>query len=98
MPDVEIRCVHCRQIFLFSEREQEIYYSRNMMQPQRCPACRPTRKKQENGQKQQGRYDIVCDRCGKPDQVPFAPKLGRTVLCKNCYGASGMRARVQQKC
>jgi CxxC-x17-CxxC domain-containing protein len=99
MPDLELNCVQCREIFVFSERDQEEYYRRNMMQPQRCPKCRPTRKKlaaeaasgEANNSK---RYEIICDRCGKKDFVPFAPKIGRTVLCSHCHGASRVRRSV----
>jgi CxxC-x17-CxxC domain-containing protein len=35
----------------------------------------------------------VCDNCGKHDQVPFQPKVGRTVLCRECHEASRSRAR-----
>ena len=40
MPDVDIPCVQCREIFIFSEKDQETFYQRNMMTPQRCPKCR----------------------------------------------------------
>ena len=40
MPDIEIPCVQCREIFLFTEKEQEMFYQRNMMPPQRCAKCR----------------------------------------------------------
>ena len=40
MPDVEIPCVQCKEIFIFTEKEQENFYQRNMMTPQRCGKCR----------------------------------------------------------
>ena len=39
MPDVETTCVRCKETFLFTEKEQEIFYQRNMMPPQRCAKC-----------------------------------------------------------
>lgn len=104
MPDLELNCVQCREIYLFTERQQEEYYRRNMPQPQRCSKCRPTRRKlaqaaaaAENqlsgGTAAATRYEIVCDRCGKKDFVPFAPKAGRTVMCGACHGASRGRTR-----
>jgi CxxC-x17-CxxC domain-containing protein len=33
----------------------------------------------------------VCDNCGKHDQVPFHPKVGRSVLCRECHAASQSR-------
>lgn len=94
MPDLEIRCVHCQGNFLFSEKEQDTFYHRNMAPPQRCAKCRPTRKKLETGAVSGNRHEIVCDRCGRKDSVPFAPKTGRTVMCSECYASTRQRVRV----
>jgi CxxC-x17-CxxC domain-containing protein len=91
MPDVEIPCVQCREIFIFSEKEQEIFYQRNMMPPQRCPRCRS--KKAALREDAPKRYEIICDNCGKHDSVPFQPKTGRAVLCRECFESSRSRAR-----
>ena len=95
MPDVEIKCVQCNEVFLFSEKDQETFYRRNMPPPQRCENCRPTRKKIAKAAQsgESPRYEIVCDRCGKKDAVPFAPKPGRTILCSDCHGANRSRSR-----
>ncbi len=92
MPDVEIPCIQCKEIFLFTEKEQEVFYERNLMPPQRCPQCRG--KKAAQKQDAPDRYEIVCDHCGKHDMVPFHPKVGRPVLCKDCFNANRSRARV----
>ena len=92
MPDLEIPCVQCREVFLFTEKEQEIFYQRNMMQPQRCVKCR-SKKAAVAAADGPKRFEIVCDNCGKHDQVPFQPKVGRSVLCKECHEASRSRAR-----
>jgi CxxC-x17-CxxC domain-containing protein len=92
MPDLEIPCVQCKEIFLFTEKEQEIFYQRNMMQPQRCAKCR-SKKAAVTTADAPKRFEIVCDNCGKHDQVPFQPKVGRSVLCKECHEASRSRAR-----
>lgn len=92
MPDLELSCVQCKEVFIFSDKDQAIYYERNMPQPQRCPKCRS--KKAAAGENTQTRFEIVCDNCGKHDRVPFQPKVGRTVLCKECFQASKSRARV----
>lgn len=91
MPDVEIPCVQCKEIFIFSEKEQENFYQRNMMTPQRCQSCRS--KKAASNINSASRFEIVCDNCGKHDTVPFQPKVGRAVLCKHCFQASRSRAR-----
>jgi CxxC-x17-CxxC domain-containing protein len=89
MPDIEIPCVQCKEIFLFTEKEQEMFYQRNMMPPQRCAKCRA--KKAAATDEAPKRFDIVCDNCGKHDQVPFHPKVGRAVLCRECHAASQSR-------
>ena len=89
MPDIEIPFVQCKEIFLFTEKEQEMFYQRNMMTPQRCSKCRA--KKSVANDQTGKRFDIVCDNCGKHDQVPFQPKVGRSVLCRECHAASQSR-------
>ncbi|MBK8303422.1 MAG: zinc-ribbon domain containing protein [Chloracidobacterium sp.] len=91
MPDVEIPCVQCKETFVFTEKEQELFYQRNMMTPQRCTKCRP--KKTAVRTDATARFEIVCDNCGRHDTVPFQPKVGRSVLCKDCFEASRSRAR-----
>ena len=91
MPDIETSCVQCKETFLFTEKEQEIFYQRNMMPPQRCTRCRSKRAAASDPAAK--RFEIVCDNCGKRDQVPFQPKVGRTVLCRECHEASRSRAR-----
>lgn len=92
MPDLELPCVQCKEIFIYAEKEQMLNYQRNMPQPQRCPKCRS--KKAAFRDDAPTRYEIVCDNCGRHDRVPFQPKVGRSVLCKECYQAGKSRARV----
>ena len=91
MPDVETTCVQCKEKFLFTEKEQEIFYQRNLMAPQRCTKCRT--KKAAKGDDAPKRFEIICDHCGKHDQVSFQPKVGRPVLCRDCHEATRSRAR-----
>jgi CxxC-x17-CxxC domain-containing protein len=30
-------------------------------------------------------YDTTCSECGKDCKVPFQPKEGRPVYCRDCY-------------
>lgn len=91
MPDIETTCIQCKDIFLFTEKDQEMFYQRNMPPPQRCPKCRS--KKAANSADASARFEIICDHCGKHDRVPFQPKVGRTVLCRECHEATRSRAR-----
>jgi len=91
MPDMEISCIQCKDVFVFNEKEQQIFYERNMMAPQRCQRCRS--KKAALREDAPTRFDIICDHCGRHDTVPFQPKVGRSILCKDCHEASRSRAR-----
>lgn len=91
MPDIETVCIQCREIFLFTEKEQETFYQRNMTAPQRCPKC--SSRKAAVAEHAPAKYEIVCDNCGKHDRVPFQPKIGRAVFCRECHEASRSRAR-----
>ena len=93
MPDLAINCVQCSLAFVFTEKEQEVFYQRNMSPSHRCPACRPQRKK-DFVPSEQIKHEIICDRCGKLDRVSFAPKFGRSVYCGDCHSASRVRKRV----
>jgi CxxC-x17-CxxC domain-containing protein len=93
MPDRDITCAECGSVFPFTEREQEYYTERNLSQPKRCKTCRDARRSSFNGPArsdggQRQKFDITCDRCGKPDSVPFKPSAGRPVLCGECFSAS----------
>ena len=91
MPDLEMACVQCKNDFIYTEKEQGIFYQRNMMPPQRCPKCRS--KKAATRENAPTRFDIVCNHCGKHDHVPFQPKVGRSILCKDCHQANKSRVR-----
>ena len=91
MPEVEIPCVQCKNVFIFTEKEQEKFYQQNLMSPQRCPTCRS--KKMAKRADAPDRYEIVCDNCGKNDSVPFQPKVGRSVLCKDCHSAKRSKSK-----
>ncbi len=91
MPDIEISCVQCKEAFIFTEKEQEVFYQRNMSPPQRCLKCRS--KKAATGANAPSKFEIVCDHCGKHDYVPFQPKVGRTVLCRECHNANKSKVR-----
>lgn len=47
----------------------------------------PETSSQEQETETQGsqRYEIICARCGKKADVPFAPEPGRKAYCRECY-------------
>ncbi len=70
-------------------------------EPKRCKPCREKRKSMPRGGgmhrgpgggpggpprgRERPRYKIVCNACGREDEVPFQPKEGREVFCRDCY-------------
>ena len=39
-------------------------------------------------------YSCTCADCGKEDKVPFEPKQGRPVYCKECFPKHRSDSRV----
>lgn len=90
-----ITCFDCGATFTFTAGEQEFFAARGYTnEPGRCPSCRQARKQQgNNSYKNSGyvsassrrMYSAFCTRCGKSTEVPFEPKSGRPVYCRDCY-------------
>ncbi len=91
MQDQQLTCKDCGAPFTFTVGEQEFYKQRGFTnQPTRCPQCRAKKKAEMRGGHDRDRgprqsFDIVCSRCGKPGTVPFQPREGREVLCRDCF-------------
>jgi CxxC-x17-CxxC domain-containing protein len=93
--DKTIRCVTCGGDFVFTAREQDFYLSRGLThEPTRCKPCRDARKQTRGGNghgmppgssSQREFTSVVCSECGMETRVPFAPKAGRPVYCRDCY-------------
>lgn len=91
--DKVIVCRDCGSEFVFTAGEQEFFSERGFMDPVRCPACRSQRRRERtnaegggggyNGPRQM--FDVICDACGQPTQVPFEPRQGRPVYCRECF-------------
>ena len=86
--DKTLVCRDCGQEFIFTTGEQEFYLSRGLQnEPSRCPECRATRRRERRGGYNQQRqmYNVVCAGCGVETTVPFEPREGRPVYCRDCY-------------
>ncbi len=89
--DKEIQCSDCGAMFTFSASEQELFAQRGYTNdPKRCNVCRASRKSQNNsfssfGSSSRQMYPVVCADCGKETEVPFEPRGGRPVYCRDCY-------------
>lgn len=83
-------CRECGAEFVFTASEQQFYADKGFQnEPGRCPACRAARRAQNGGGARAERqmYDVICDGCGQPTQVPFQPRGDRPVYCRACFEA-----------
>ena len=80
--DQTLVCEDCGQEFVFTAGEQEFYAEKGLSNtPKRCPECRKLRR-----QKSRKKMHIAtCSACGAETKVPFKPKEGKEVFCKECY-------------
>ena len=90
--DKSIQCSDCGTTFTFSAEEQEFFASKGYTnEPKRCPLCREARKAERYGSSgygyrpQRQMFPATCAQCGKDTEVPFEPREGRPVYCRDCY-------------
>ena len=90
--DKSLQCSDCGATFTFSAEEQEFFQSKGFTnEPKRCPACRQSRKTERYGdggygyRSQRQMFPAVCAQCGQDTEVPFEPREGRPVYCRDCY-------------
>lgn len=101
--DKSIVCFDCSATFHFTVEEQEFFATKGYTnEPKRCPSCRQARKQQQGNignsnrgytlTSQRQMYPAVCAQCGKSTEVPFEPRNGRPVYCRDCYNKVAVRA------
>jgi CxxC-x17-CxxC domain-containing protein len=85
--DKTLTCKDCGEEFVFTAGEQEFYAEKGFEnEPGRCRECRAARKR-ERANKPRQMFEVVCSQCGITTEVPFEPKDGRPVYCRDCYEA-----------
>lgn len=86
LTDKTLECQDCGAEFAFTVGEQEFYKEKGFKnEPKRCPECRRKRKRERYGGRERKMHTIVCAECGTEAQVPFEPRQGRPVYCRECY-------------
>ena len=91
--DRELQCADCGATFTFTVGEQEFFATKGFTNdPKRCPDCRQSRKSEQRGfgfqSSRRQMYPAVCAECGVETEVPFEPREGRPVYCRDCYNSS----------
>ena len=90
--DKRLQCVDCGREFIFTAGEQSFFREKGLTnEPRRCRQC----KNKQVSQMPSGagmiskriETSVTCSRCGKDTTVPFVPKQGRPVLCRECFQA-----------
>jgi CxxC-x17-CxxC domain-containing protein len=84
--DQTLVCRDCGKEFVWTAGEQEFYNQKGFGAPQRCKDCRAKRKTEKMSSRSMTK--ITCSRCGKEDEVPFVPRNGTDVLCRDCFRAA----------
>lgn len=83
--DRALTCMGCRHSFIFTAGEQEFFAARGFEQlPTRCPDCRDRRRTQKLVALRKA-FEVICAQCGCQTTVPFEPREGSNVFCRDCY-------------
>lgn len=93
--DQTLMCRDCGREFMFTAGEQSFYAERGFVPPSRCTSCRATRRAErqvtgDDGHRrapaeQRQLFPAVCADCGRDTMVPFEPRSGRPVYCRDCF-------------
>ncbi|MBV9698548.1 MAG: zinc-ribbon domain containing protein [Candidatus Eremiobacteraeota bacterium] len=93
--DETLTCVDCGTNFTFTSGQQEFFASKGFTnKPSRCNDCRAARRS-SGGERRGGGFDssrrqmfqATCGQCGGVAEVPFEPKSGRPVYCRDCFAS-----------
>jgi CxxC-x17-CxxC domain-containing protein len=82
--DQTLTCKDCSKQFIWTAGEQDFYAQKGFENPPfRCPECRAKRKDERRTTRAMTK--ITCSKCGREDEVPFVPRKGTGVLCRQCF-------------
>jgi CxxC-x17-CxxC domain-containing protein len=71
--DQQITCCECRQVFVFSDAEQEFYASKEMKPPKRCRPCRRARRLRDGDRSSRPSFPEL--RASSPELRSSSPEL-----------------------
>lgn len=81
-------CRSCGEEWTFGVLEQALFLEKgHKHDPSRCKSCREERRKNSPRQDDSDdtRHKVVCADCGQDAHVPFVPRPGRPVYCRQCF-------------
>lgn len=91
--DETLSCLDCGRSFTFTASEQEFFAAKGFTnKPGRCTDCRAARKANggHRGSPARGTRELfkaTCSQCGGVAEVPFEPRTGRPVYCRDCFSS-----------
>jgi CxxC-x17-CxxC domain-containing protein len=97
--DKSLKCSECGADFTFTATEQDFFAEKGYTnEPKRCQTCRAARKAQNGNSSgystpRRQMYPATCSSCGKSTELPFEPRDGRPVYCRECYSRVKPAAR-----
>lgn len=92
--DRTLKCRECSADFVFTAGEQAFFAEKGLLnEPQRCPNCRATRRRERMGREPREMHPVVCASCGAQTTVPFLPRYDRPVYCSACFERVRSEAR-----
>ncbi|RPF49106.1 CxxC-x17-CxxC domain-containing protein [Hydrogenoanaerobacterium saccharovorans] len=84
--DKTLICKDCGAEFIFTAGEQDFYAEKGFTnEPQRCKACRNSRKNSNGNSSQREMFTATCASCGCEARVPFQPREDRPIYCSDCF-------------
>ena len=91
--DETLTCIECERTFTFTASQQEFFASKGFTnKPSRCDDCRAARKAAKGGRDASFRssslrelFKTTCSQCGGVAEVPFQPREGNPVYCRDCF-------------
>jgi CxxC-x17-CxxC domain-containing protein len=92
--DETLSCVDCSRSFSFTASQQDFFARKGFTnKPSRCDDCRAARKASNGGRTGASTattrelFKTTCSQCGGVAEVPFQPRTGRPVYCRDCFSS-----------
>lgn len=92
--DEILTCRDCGRSFTFTAGQQEFFASKGFSnKPGRCDDCRAAHRAgggnrgSGGGGARREMFTATCSQCGNVAEIPFEPRTGRPVFCRDCFSS-----------